>query len=149
MWSVAAWLGWSGSELAWPARVAQAIRGREIRNCRSAQQKAEPRTNGALEPEGRKRPARDDRENSRFSRLARRRAECRESARLDALDYYLVKTGPPMNQPNMLDQFLVNKNMAIGDAPIKVDPTTVQVFKLPAMVTPSRSHLLCQRLSRL
>jgi hypothetical protein len=23
------------------------------------------------------------------------------------------------NQPNMLDQFLVNKNMAIGDAPIE------------------------------
>jgi hypothetical protein len=25
------------------------------------------------------------------------------------------------NQPNRLDQFLVNKNMAIGDAPIKAD----------------------------
>jgi hypothetical protein len=36
----------------------------------------------------------------------------------------------------MLDQFLVNKNMAIGDAPIKVDPPMVQVFKLPAMVNP-------------
>jgi len=23
------------------------------------------------------------------------------------------------NQPNMLDQFLINKNIAIGDAPIK------------------------------
>ena len=28
------------------------------------------------------------------------------------------------NQPNMLDQFLVNKNMATGDAPIKVNPGT-------------------------
>jgi hypothetical protein len=26
----------------------------------------------------------------------------------------------------MLDQFLANKNMALGDAPIKVDPSTVQ-----------------------
>lgn len=28
------------------------------------------------------------------------------------------------NQPNMLDQFLVNKNMVTGDAPIKVNPGT-------------------------
>jgi hypothetical protein len=40
------------------------------------------------------------------------------------------------NQPNMLDQFLANKNMAVGDAPIKVDPTTVQILKPPAMVNP-------------
>jgi hypothetical protein len=33
-----------------------------------------------------------------------------------------------------LDQFLINKNMAIGDARIKVDPTTVQILKLPAIV---------------
>ena len=32
------------------------------------------------------------------------------------------------NQPKMLDQFLVNKSMAIGDAKIKVDPATVQIF---------------------
>ena len=32
------------------------------------------------------------------------------------------------NQPNMLDQFLVNKNVAVGDAPIKADPTTAQIF---------------------
>jgi hypothetical protein len=48
-------------------------------------------------------------------------------------------------QPNMLDQFLANKNMAVGDAPIKVDPPTVQIFKPPAMVNPgvhrSRSRL--------
>jgi hypothetical protein len=36
----------------------------------------------------------------------------------------------------MLDQFLVNKNMAIRDAPIKIDPATVRIFKLPAMVNP-------------
>jgi hypothetical protein len=40
------------------------------------------------------------------------------------------------NQPNMLDQFLVNKNMATGDAAIKVDPATVQIFKTPAMSNP-------------
>jgi endonuclease/exonuclease/phosphatase family metal-dependent hydrolase len=39
------------------------------------------------------------------------------------------------NQLNMLDQFLVNKNMAIGDAAIKVDRATGQIFKLPAMVS--------------
>jgi hypothetical protein len=38
------------------------------------------------------------------------------------------------NQPNMLDQFLANKDLAPGIAPIKVDPATVQIFKLPAMV---------------
>ena len=36
----------------------------------------------------------------------------------------------------MLDQFLVNKNMATGDAPIKADPATAQILKPPAMVTP-------------
>jgi hypothetical protein len=35
------------------------------------------------------------------------------------------------NQPNI---FTVNKNMAIGDAPIRVDPGAVQISKLPAMV---------------
>jgi Endonuclease/Exonuclease/phosphatase family len=40
------------------------------------------------------------------------------------------------NQPNMLDQFLVNKNMITGDAPIKVEPATVQILKPPAMVAP-------------
>jgi predicted extracellular nuclease len=39
------------------------------------------------------------------------------------------------NQPNMLDQFLINKNMATGDAPIKADPSTVQIFRMPAMVS--------------
>jgi hypothetical protein len=40
------------------------------------------------------------------------------------------------NQPNMLDQFLVNRNMATCDAPIKVDPAAVQILKPPAMVNP-------------
>jgi hypothetical protein len=48
------------------------------------------------------------------------------------------------NQPNMLDQFLVNKSMATGDAPIKVNPGTAQILKPPAMVdlgtTQSRSR---------
>jgi hypothetical protein len=47
-------------------------------------------------------------------------------------------------QPNMLDQLLVNKNMVTGDAFIKIDPATVQVFKLPArsiqVSTRSQSH---------
>jgi hypothetical protein len=38
------------------------------------------------------------------------------------------------NQPNMLDQFTVNKNMATGDGPIRV--ATVEILKLPAMVNP-------------
>jgi endonuclease/exonuclease/phosphatase family metal-dependent hydrolase len=40
------------------------------------------------------------------------------------------------NQPNMLDQFLVNKNMVTGEASVKVDPATVQILKSPAMVGP-------------
>ena len=40
------------------------------------------------------------------------------------------------NQPNMLDQFMVNKNMATGDASMKADVATVQILKPPAMVTP-------------
>jgi hypothetical protein len=40
------------------------------------------------------------------------------------------------NQPNMLDQFMVNKNMATGDAQIKVNPGTAQILKPPAMVDP-------------
>ena len=38
------------------------------------------------------------------------------------------------NQPNLLDQFLVNKNMATGDAPIKAVAASVQILKPPAMV---------------
>jgi hypothetical protein len=36
----------------------------------------------------------------------------------------------------MLDQFMANKNMATGDAAIRVDPTTSQILKLPAMINP-------------
>ena len=41
------------------------------------------------------------------------------------------------NQPNMLDQFLANKNMATGDVPIKVNPGRARIFKLQAMVNPA------------
>ena len=34
------------------------------------------------------------------------------------------------NHPNMLDQFLANKNKASGNTPIKVDSATVQIFRL-------------------
>jgi hypothetical protein len=40
------------------------------------------------------------------------------------------------NQPNMLDQFTVNKNMAIGRAGITVNPATVEIFRLAAIVNP-------------
>jgi hypothetical protein len=40
------------------------------------------------------------------------------------------------SQPNMLDQFLINKDMATCNAPIEVDPATAQILKPPAMVTP-------------
>jgi hypothetical protein len=33
------------------------------------------------------------------------------------------------NQPNMLDQYLVKKNMATGNASIKVNPVTVRILK--------------------
>jgi hypothetical protein len=36
----------------------------------------------------------------------------------------------------MLDQFLINKSMATGAAPIKINPATVQILKPPAMVNP-------------
>jgi hypothetical protein len=39
------------------------------------------------------------------------------------------------NQPNMLDQFLVNENMAVDDAQIKADPATVRILKPPAMTS--------------
>jgi hypothetical protein len=40
------------------------------------------------------------------------------------------------NAPNMLDQFLINKNMATGGAPIKGNPGTAQILKPQAMVNP-------------
>jgi len=40
------------------------------------------------------------------------------------------------NQPNLLDQFLVNKNMAVGDARLHAVPDSVQILKPPAMVDP-------------
>ncbi|ETT24124.1 hypothetical protein RAJCM14343_1484 [Rhodococcus aetherivorans] len=40
------------------------------------------------------------------------------------------------NEPNMLDQFLVNKNMVIDPAPMKADPASVQILKLPATIHP-------------
>jgi Endonuclease/Exonuclease/phosphatase family len=42
------------------------------------------------------------------------------------------------NQPNMLDQFLVNKNMAKANSPIKADPTSVQIVRFPGMTSTGR-----------
>ena len=38
------------------------------------------------------------------------------------------------NQPNVLDQFLVNKNMATDAAQLRANPSTVQILKPPTMV---------------
>jgi hypothetical protein len=38
------------------------------------------------------------------------------------------------NEPNMLDQFLVNANMAREDSPIRADPASVQIVRFPEMV---------------
>jgi hypothetical protein len=40
------------------------------------------------------------------------------------------------DQPNLLDQFLVNMSMATGAAAIKADPATAKIFRPPAMVNP-------------
>ncbi|MGY1617390.1 endonuclease/exonuclease/phosphatase family protein [Geodermatophilus sp. SYSU D00691] len=39
------------------------------------------------------------------------------------------------NQPNVLDQFLVNENMARSNAPLCVDPDSVEVVRLPGTFT--------------
>lgn len=39
------------------------------------------------------------------------------------------------NQPNVLDQVLVNKAMAVDDAAMRVEATTAQILKPPAMVS--------------
>ena len=39
------------------------------------------------------------------------------------------------NEPNMLDQVLVNKNMARPDAPIRADPDTLQILRFPGTFT--------------
>jgi hypothetical protein len=70
---------------------------------------------------------------SQYDKLARRldRDRCRAaSAGAPDGSFYFD------NQPNPLDQFLVNKNMVTGNVPIKVDPASVEVFKLPAMINP-------------
>jgi hypothetical protein len=70
---------------------------------------------------------------SQYDKLARPldRDRClAESAGAPAGSFYFD------NQPNLLDQFLVNKNMVTGNAPIKVDPATVEVLKPPAMINP-------------
>ena len=39
------------------------------------------------------------------------------------------------NEPNQLDQFLVNKNMARQDSPIKAKPDSVQILRFPGTFT--------------
>ena len=40
-----------------------------------------------------------------------------------------------MNQPNMLDQFLVNKNMVTEDAPISIQADTVEIMRFDGTFT--------------
>jgi hypothetical protein len=42
------------------------------------------------------------------------------------------------NQPNLLDQFLVNRNMAKSDSPIKVQPDTVAILRFPGKASTGR-----------
>ncbi len=44
------------------------------------------------------------------------------------------------NQPNVLDQFLVNKNMAIQTAPIRAQPATVEILRFPGTFTGAYRH---------
>ena len=39
------------------------------------------------------------------------------------------------NEPNLLDQFLVNKNMAAPGRPIQVDPASVRILRFPGTAT--------------
>jgi Endonuclease/Exonuclease/phosphatase family len=42
------------------------------------------------------------------------------------------------DQPNMLDQFLVNKNMAKQNSLIKAEPKSAQILRLPGMTSTGR-----------
>ena len=42
------------------------------------------------------------------------------------------------NQPNLLDQFLVNRNMAKQNSPIKADPNTVAILRFPGTASTGR-----------
>jgi hypothetical protein len=39
------------------------------------------------------------------------------------------------NEPNLLDQFLVNKNMAKQNAPVRAKPETVEILRFPGTFT--------------
>jgi hypothetical protein len=41
------------------------------------------------------------------------------------------------NEPNQLDQFLINKNMIINEAPIRALPETVEILRFPAPARPA------------
>ena len=40
------------------------------------------------------------------------------------------------NQPNMLDQFLVNKNMAADGSPLRALADTIDILRFPGMTDP-------------
>ena len=40
------------------------------------------------------------------------------------------------NQPNMLDQFMVNKYLVVEQAPIRAEPDTVRILRFPGTVSP-------------
>jgi endonuclease/exonuclease/phosphatase family metal-dependent hydrolase len=45
------------------------------------------------------------------------------------------------NLANMLDQFLVDKNMTVQTAPIRADPGTVEILRFPGMFDPDATYL--------
>lgn len=66
------------------------------------------------------------------------------SPRLWNLMWPLLRAPPASyyfgNAPNMLDQFLVNKNMVKTTSPIRVDPTSVQVFQSAGTFDPTKDY---------
>jgi hypothetical protein len=40
------------------------------------------------------------------------------------------------NQPNLLDQFLVNKNMAADGSPLRALADTIDILRFPGMTDP-------------
>jgi hypothetical protein len=55
---------------------------------------------------------------------------------VEAQGWFTLEDAEAMPEADPMTAALVNKNMATGDAPIKVKPDTAQILKPPAMVDP-------------
>jgi predicted extracellular nuclease len=44
------------------------------------------------------------------------------------------------NYANLLDQFLIDRNMAVQTSPIRADPATVEIIRFPGMFDPNASY---------